>query len=158
MTFLNDLVKLSKSTGISKLFSNRQEKIMRSIPITVYPGRYGVCRLNASEANPSWATDGEFCSITRTRDELSIICLENNIPANIKHEGDWRVLKMEGPLDFSEIGILAGMITPLAQNGISILAVGTFDTDYILVKNVNLAAAIQVLEEADFQIRYSSEG
>lgn len=125
---------------------------MQSNSISVFSDKYGVCRLDTHEEIPSWAKEGEFYSITKTRDELSVICLEKNIPASIRCERDWRIMKMEGPLDFSEIGILTGMITPLAQNGISILAVSTFDTDYVLVKNDKLADARRVLEKTGFNI------
>ena len=107
--------------------------------------KYGVCRLDKNELIPEWAQNSDFFSITKTCDELSIVCFQDDIPNNINCEKDWRILKIEGPLDFSLIGILASISTILAQKGISIFAISTYDTDYILVKNKDLDITIQSL-------------
>ena len=114
--------------------------------------KYGVCRLDKNELIPKWAQNSDFFSITKTCDELSIVCSEADIPDNIKCEQDWRILKIEGPLDFSLIGILASISTILAQNGISIFAISTYDTDYILVKNKNIGDAIQALTKERYEV------
>ncbi|MDS0524246.1 ACT domain-containing protein [Clostridium sp. SHJSY1] len=114
--------------------------------------KYGVCRLNKTELIPQWAEKGDFFSITRTSDELSIVCSEDNIPSGIKCEKDWRVLKIEGTLDFSLIGILASISTILAQKGISIFAISTYDTDYILIKNEDTDKAINSLINEGYEI------
>lgn len=101
---------------------------------------------------PTWAKDSEFFSITKTLDELSIVCAEHDIPNDIKCEKDWRILKIEGPLDFSIIGILASISTILAQKGISIFAVSTYDTDYILVKDCDIDNAIEELSNEKYEI------
>src|SRR5205085_10754270 len=92
-----------------------------------------ICRLGASEAIPDWATQGDFYSVTRTSDELSVVCSHVQVPADVPCEKGWRGLKVEGPLDFGLVGILASIAAPLAAAGISIFALGTFDTDYILI-------------------------
>ncbi|SHH95581.1 ACT domain-containing protein [Clostridium grantii] len=114
--------------------------------------KYGVCRLDKKDLIPAWAQKGEFFSITRTLDELSIVCVENNIPSDIKCEKDWRVLKIEGPLDFALIGILASISTILAQKGISIFAISTYDTDYILVKESEIDNATEALVNENYEI------
>lgn len=114
--------------------------------------KYGVCRLNKTELIPEWAKNSDFFSITKTSDELSIVCFEDNIPNDIKCEKDWRVLKIEGPLDFSLIGILASISTILAQKGISIFAISTYDTDYILIKNKNIDNAIDSLIKERYEV------
>ncbi|WP_411679769.1 ACT domain-containing protein [Clostridium thailandense] len=114
--------------------------------------KYGVCKLDKTEDTPEWVKNSEFFSITRTSDELSIVCSEANIPNNIKCEKDWRVLKVEGPLDFSLIGILASISTILAQKGISIFAISTYDTDYILIKNKDIDNAISSLLEEEYEV------
>lgn len=106
---------------------------------------YGVCRLDKNESIPNWAAYGEFFSITKTEDELSIVCLQEAIPDGVKCEKDWRILKVEGPLDFSLIGILSKISTLMADNKISIFAVSTYDTDYILVKENDLNDAVDAL-------------
>ena len=115
------------------------------LTLKLLKGKYGVCRLNKTQSIPEWSKKGEFFSITKTSDELSIVCFEDNIPNDIKCEKNWRVLKIEGPLDFSLIGILASISTILAQKGISIFAISTYDTDYILVKNKDIDNAIDSL-------------
>lgn len=114
--------------------------------------KYGVCRLDKIELIPEWQKNSEFFSITRTPDELSIVCSEDNIPNEIKCEKDWRVLKIEGQLDFSLIGILASISTILAQKGISIFAISTYDTDYILVKNKDIDNTIDSLIKERYEV------
>lgn len=114
--------------------------------------KYGVCRLDVTELIPEWAQNRGFFSITRTSDELSVVCAQDNIPNDIKCEKDWRVLKIEGPLDFALIGILASISTVLAQKGISIFAISTYDTDYILVKNKDIDNAIESLIKEGYEV------
>jgi hypothetical protein len=114
--------------------------------------KYGVCRLNETELIPEWTKNSDFFSITKTADELSIVCFEDSIPNDIKCEKDWRILKVEGPLDFSLIGILSSISTILAQTGISIFAISTYDTDYILVKNKDIDNAIDSLIKESYEV------
>lgn len=116
--------------------------------------KYGVCRLDKTELIPQWAQNGDFFSITRTAEELSIVCSEDNIPDGIKCERAWKVLKIEGTLDFSLIGILASISTILAHKGISIFAISTYDTDYILIKNNSIDNAINSLIMEGYEIIY----
>jgi hypothetical protein len=117
-----------------------QRKMAKNIlTLKLLKGKYGVCRLNKTQSIPEWSKKGEFFSITKTSDELSIVCSENNIPNYIKCEKGWRILKIQGPLDFSLIGILASISLLLSQNKISIFAISTYDTDYILVKDIDNA-------------------
>ncbi|WP_300384300.1 ACT domain-containing protein [Clostridium sp.] len=111
-----------------------------------------VCRLEKDDMIPTFATKGEFFSITKTEDELSLVCSSKNIPEGVKYEKDWRALKVEGPLDFSLIGILSSISSILAKNKISIFAVSTYDTDYILVKDKDLDNAIIALEKENYNI------
>ena len=115
--------------------------------------KYVVCRLDKDEAIPSWAFKGDFFSITKTEEELSIVCIEDdNIIENIKCERDWRVLKIEGPLDFSLVGILSKISTLMANNKISIFAVSTYDTDYILIKEKDINRAVYVLNNDNYEV------
>lgn len=116
--------------------------------LSVLSDTLAVCRLTPDAALPDWALHGAFFSITRTADELSLVCPQRQVPAAVQCESDWRCLKVEGPLDFSLIGIHAALTVPLAAAEISIFAVSTFDTDYLLVKADKLESAIQVLSGA----------
>lgn len=117
-----------------------------SLTLSVLPDRYAVCQLPPDTPLPAWALNGWF-SITRTDEELSLVCAQQHIPANISAERDWRVLKIHGPLDFGLVGVLAAIAQPLAQAHISIFAVSTFNTDYVLVKAATLDHAIATLRE-----------
>lgn len=112
---------------------------------------FSVCQLAADAEIPPWAT-GTFYSVTRTPQELSIICESTYVPAGIRHEAGWRALMVKGPLAFSEVGILAGFAEPLANAGIAIFVISTFSTDYLLVKNASLEAAISCLKTQAYKV------
>lgn len=115
------------------------------LSLSVLPQKLAICRLDKDARIPAWVEGDNFFSITKTDDELSIVCSENRLPDDIKVEKNWRAFKVEGPLDFSLTGILASLAKPLAQAKISIFAVSTFDTDYLLVKSDKLDEAVKVL-------------
>ena len=105
------------------------------------PGAYAICRLPAKAPLPSWAGKA-FTSITRTADELSIVCDERRLPPNLdglelRVARGWALLKVHGPFPLDAIGILASVAKPLADAKISLFALSTFDTDYILVKRIH---------------------
>jgi hypothetical protein len=115
--------------------------------LRVLPGRSAICRLAADAAVPA-----SFFSVTRTPDELSIVCLEAEASKGAKAENGWRTLQVIGPLEFSLTGILAAIAAPLAAAGVSIFAISTFDTDYVLVKEENLAKAVDTLRAAGHRV------
>ncbi len=125
-----------------------------SVTLSVLPDRYAICRLEPHQPIPEWACAGPFCSITRTPDELSIVCLQASVPAGVVVEDGRRVLRVDGKLDFALTGILAGLAAPLAAAGISIFALATFDTDYILVHEKDLRRALDVLQRAGFTVHF----
>ena len=124
----------------------------RSLTLSLLSEIFAVCRFDSRALIPSWVTNGDSFSLTRTPDELSIVCRQNDVPNNIHCEPDWRCLKIQGPLDFSLTGILAALATPLANAVISIFAISTFDTDYLMVKENKLKQAIDVLRQAGHQV------
>jgi len=125
--------------------------------LILLPGVLAICRLEATASIPEWATLCPFWSMTRTEEELSLVCPETNVPQEVKRETGWRALKVEGPLDFSLTGILASLTAPLATGKISVFAVSTYDTDYLLVKDEQLEKAVQALREDGYEIKESSE-
>jgi uncharacterized protein len=104
-----------------------------------------VCRLDATSIVPDCAIEGDFFSVTRTGDELSVVCPEEMVPDNERSEEGWRALKLEGPFEFSEVGVLASVAAPLAEARVGIFVVSTFDTDYVLVKEEQLESAVAAL-------------
>ncbi len=113
----------------------------------LYSEKYAVYRLKCNEKIPTWINTEKFYSITKTEDELSIVCLDENIDEDVKCEKDWRILKILGPLDFSLVGILSKISTLLAENDISIFAISTYDTDYILVRENSVEKTVKVLTD-----------
>lgn len=120
--------------------------------IHVLPERYGVCRFPAETEIPAWAMEGPFASATRTPDELSLVCAEVNVPAGTRCESGWRILRLEGPFAFDQIGVLLGVLEPLARAGVSVFALSTFDTDYVLVKETALERARGALTNAGHEL------
>ena len=115
--------------------------IVSDIPLTV-------CRLGGADLIPDWAVQGAFFSITRTAEELSVVCPEKLVPKDVRSERGWRALRVAGVIDFSVIGLLAGLTAPLAEAGISVFAISTYDTDYLLVREHDLERAIELLRNA----------
>ena len=125
------------------------------LELVVMSETLAVCRLDEDDPIPDWVSRGGFFSITRTREELSAVCPQNQVPAGIKREEGWKGIKVKGPLDFSLTGILASLTTPLAKAGISVFAISTYDTDYLLVKEENLERAIEILVKTGNRIQRS---
>ncbi len=119
----------------------------KGLRLSMLEGQVSVCRLDPSSGIPNWAVTGGLFSVTRTAEELSVVCPESAVPEDIRCEKGWRVLKLEGPFEFSEVGVLASLTAPLAEAGISIFAISTFDTDYVLVKKERLDLAVAALRE-----------
>lgn len=111
-----------------------------------------MCRLPADAEEPEWgrAEGADFGSVTRTRSELSIICAEGRVPVDVKSERGWRVLGLDGPLPFDTVGVLVELIKPLAAAGIPIIAIGTYDTDYVMVRDDRLVEAQAALTSAGY--------
>ncbi|MFL9814547.1 ACT domain-containing protein [Stutzerimonas sp. VN223-3] len=119
------------------------------LSFSVLPKSFVVARLEPSADVPSTVlASRDFISITRTDDELSIVCSENVATDLTKVDQPWRAIKVHGPFAFDQTGVLASFLSPLASASIGIFATSTFDTDYILVKSENLEHAVQALQVA----------
>lgn len=112
------------------------------------PGKFAVCRFAADAAIPEWALRGSLQCVTRTSEELSIVCSAENVPAGVEANAPWSCFKIAGPIPFEQVGVLASFIEPLAARGISIFAISTFDTDYVLVKEEFADRAIEAFRGA----------
>jgi hypothetical protein len=124
---------------------------MSRLTLALLQGRYAVSRLDPGCPIPRWAA-GSFVSMTRTHEELSIVCLEDNVPDGVETERDWRGLAVAGRLDFTLVGILSSLLGPLAQASIPVFVTSTFDTDYLFVKQGRLERALEVLRKAGHEI------
>jgi hypothetical protein len=123
------------------------------VKLRLLRGRFAVCRLEPGEGVPAWALGGEFNSVTRTAGELSVVCAEGAAPAGTKCETGWRIFQVEGPLDFALTGILVAVAKPLADADVSIFAVSTYDTDYVMVKEENVEKAARALAAAGHSVK-----
>jgi hypothetical protein len=126
---------------------------MLELTLTVLPQKYAVCRLDPNGPIPYWALLGDdFISLTRTKVELSVACLQENVPQDIKASRGWRCARVEGTFELDLPGVHVSLAIPLAQAGISILAVATYETDHLLIKEEILERAMQVLREAGHHV------
>lgn len=119
--------------------------------ITVLDEELAVCRLPAGDPLPTWMA-GPFVSVTRTINELTVVCATVSVPDLVTADKGWRGLRVEGPLPFSLVGVLAALSATLAASEISVFVISTYDTDYILVKDVDLVRAVVSLEAAGHDI------
>jgi len=122
-----------------------------ALELQVLAGTYAVSRLSPNAPIPEWA-QGELVALTRTPGELSVVSPAESVPESVKSERGRRALRVVGPLDFSLVGILAGLSGALAQAEIPIFALSTFDTDYLLVDERDLARAVCVLKSAGHRV------
>jgi hypothetical protein len=123
-----------------------------NLNLTILDGSFAVCRLDPGEPVPDWVDNQHFFSVTRSPEELSLVCLSESVPTDVQAEHDWRALKVHGILDFSMTGILNSLTAPLAAAGIPLFAVSTYNTDYILIRSDRLADALAKLTEAGHYI------
>ena len=114
----------------------------------VLPETYAVWRLPADAPAPAAVLAGALSSITRTGDELSIVCREADVPAGAPAERGWRCLAVAGPLPFEMTGVIASLTMPLAEAGVPVFVISTYDTDHLLVQAAALDAAVAALEAA----------
>jgi hypothetical protein len=124
----------------------------RRLSLTLLPESIAICRLGAGDPVPMWATAAPWWSITRTPDELSVVCAESCVPAGISASRGWRAVRFAGPLPLDQTGILASVTGPLAAAHISVFALGTYDTDYVLIPEAQRTAAIHALERAGHSV------
>ncbi|MCK0473696.1 ACT domain-containing protein [Halalkalibacter sp. APA_J-10(15)] len=116
--------------------------------LNILDSTFSVVKFPPTETIPLWALESDMFSITRTNEELSIVCpskciSKNEVFKDIEH--DWKCIKVEGILDFSLTGILSALANTLAKNKISIFAISTYNTDYLLIKSERLCPLIQII-------------
>jgi hypothetical protein len=120
--------------------------------LLLLPGRYSICRLPPDAALPAAALTGAFWALLRSNDEISLVCAEELAPPMATGSAGWHCLRVAGTLDFALTGVLAGLSAPLAAAGISIFAVSSYDTDYLLLAEAQLPAALAALRAAGFNV------
>ncbi|WP_433212120.1 ACT domain-containing protein [Dactylosporangium sp. CS-047395] len=127
------------------------------LDLALLPGDYAICRLPAGSAVPAGLAEagvaGEgVISVTWTPEEVSILCPAERVPAGATVETPWRCLRVAGPVQLALTGILASIVSPLAEARVNIFAFSTFDTDYLLVPAVRLNEALSALSAAGHRV------
>ena len=120
--------------------------------LQLLPDTFAVCRLPNDAPTPDWTTGG-FVSITRTAEELSVVCREDDVPVDVQAERDWRCFHLLGPIAFTETGVIARLTAPIANDGIGVFVISTYDTDYVLVKSDDVDAVAGLWRDAGHDVR-----
>jgi uncharacterized protein len=113
---------------------------------------YAIVRLEPDAELPDWVRGGHFWSATRSESELSIVCREEDVPTDASAERGWCALELAGPLDFSLTGVVAALVTPLAEAAVPIFVISTFETDYLFVRERDLERSVDALAEAGHSV------
>ena len=113
---------------------------------------YAIVRLEPDADLPDWLRGGHFWSATRTDSELSLVCREDDVPRDASAERGWCALELAGPLDFSLTGVVAALVTPLAEAEVPIFILSTFETDYLLVRERDLHRSVEALTSAGHEV------
>lgn len=118
-----------------------------TLSLKVLPEELSIVRRASSAGMPWWAARSEtFLSFTRTSEETSLVCESHLVPEGVEAQRGYRALRVDGPLPLGATGILASLSVPLADAGVPIFVIATFDTDYILVPDERLTAAVRALQ------------
>jgi hypothetical protein len=122
------------------------------VRLRTLPDLYAIFRLDPDAAVPDWVYDSPFWSVTRSDSELSIVCAEEDLPDETRAERGWSALELVGPLDFTLTGVVASLVSPLADDKVPVFVLSTFETDYLLVRENDLARAVESLRAAGHSV------
>ena len=135
----------------------KEDKTAPKLTFIILRETFAICRLDKDAPIPDWAFQGGLFSVTRTKDELSIVCPLINVPKGILCNQGWSCLKIKGPLDLSLTGIISSIAATLEREDISLFSISTYDTDYVMVKEKDLEKAIFALTEAGQKIQWEQD-
>lgn len=113
---------------------------------------FAICRLDKNSSLPDWAVGGEFWSVSRTPDELSVVCPQESVPEGVDHDAGWRCLKLDSPFEFDLAGMISSVAAPLAQTNTDLFVVATQDSDYLMVKEQDLEETKGELARTGFSL------
>ena len=125
----------------------------RQFQLSLLKDKYGICTLPNTAPIPDWALTQSLASITRTEKELTIVCRLEILPSQYQSDLNWRCFKIDGSFDLNQIGVISSISSPLADAGISIYVISTYDTDYFLIQEQNLEKTISVLSNSGHYIK-----
>jgi hypothetical protein len=136
----------------------KEDETGAKLALIILRETFAICRLDRDAPVPTWPFQSDLVSITRTKDELSIVCPQINVPKGTLCSQGWSCLKVKGPLDLSSTGIISSVAKTLEREGMSLFSISTYETDYVMVKEKDLEKAILALTEAGHQIRWEQNG
>lgn len=113
---------------------------------------FAICRMDKNASLPGWAVGGEFWSVSRTPDELSVVCPQGSVPADVDHEAGWKCLKVDSPFQFDLAGMILSMAAPLAEAEMDLFVVATHDSDYLMVREKDLERTTAEIARAGFSL------
>lgn len=122
------------------------------LTLRLLPDSFAICKLEPDAVLPAWMPRRGLTASIRTADELCIYCTDGAVPKDVRAERGWRALQLAGPFDFSEFGVIASVAGPLAEAGISISVLATYDTDYIFVRAEALENAAEILQAGGHRV------
>lgn len=128
-----------------------------NIPVTVLPGEIAVCALPADTDVGPLLAGRPIYSVTRTADEVTLVCAADEAPPGARIERGWRALKVADELDFAQAGVLTSMLDPLMHERVTVYVISTYSTDYVLVKESDLQVAVTALRIADHPVSVPGE-
>jgi hypothetical protein len=132
----------------------KEDRTVPPLTFVILRQTFAICRLDKDAPVPHWAFQGGLFSITQTKDELSIVCPQVNVPRGVICNQGWSCLKVKGPLDLSSTGIISSIASTLEMKNISLFSISTYNTDYVMVKEKDLEGAIFALTEAGHRIEW----
>jgi hypothetical protein len=132
----------------------KEDKTAPKLTFIILRETFAICRLDKDAPIPDWAFQGGLFSVTRTKDELSIVCPLINVPKGILCNQGWSCLKIKGPLDLSLTGIISSIAATLEAEGMSLFSISTYDTDYVMVKEKDMEKGIFALTEGGHRIQW----
>ncbi len=124
----------------------------KQLKLSLLKDKYGICTLPATTPIPDWALMQSLISITRTKEELTIVCRQDIIPSQCKCDLNWRCFKVDGTFDLNQTGVISSISSPLADAGISIYVISTYNTDYFMVQEDKVNQTISVLSNSGHSI------
>jgi len=133
-----------------QFFTNIDICFSMNLGFTLLKDTYSIYRFDAGSPFPYWLDNSDFYSVTKTHDELSVVSKQVEIKHDdrIRADRNWRIIKINGPLQLSQVGIIADISELLKRNEIPIFEISTFDTDYILIRADDLEKAVKALADA----------
>jgi hypothetical protein len=135
----------------------KEDKTAPQLTSIILRETFAICRLDKDARIPDWAFPGGLFSVTRTKDELTLVCPHINVPKGIACNQGWSCLKVKGPLDLSSTGIISLIAATLEKEGMSLFFISTYDTDYVMVKEKDLERAIFAFTEASQKIQWEQD-